>query len=179
MFVFITAEIVHRIPEQDFDHGDGQPKRRVDLFVYCCNGDVVRFHPERPGEQEVVPHRMTWPCSLYSFDPASIDGVGRALHATPPGMCVYRGALQPAEPCDLRIIAPHLRDFSDYDVQACSWLHMQSFNRNFAFHGCARVDITAGAHYPCWLCMASPGKMRASIPVGVHRVARQWGRLQL
>ena len=114
---------------------------------------------------------MIWPCPLYNFDPASIDGVGRALHATPPGMCVYRGALQPAEPCELRIIAPHLRDFSDYDVQACSWLHMQSFIRNFAFHGCAQVDITAGAHYPWWLCMASPGRMRASIPVGVHRVA--------
>ena len=91
------------------------------------------------------------------------------MHATPPGMSVFAGALQPGH--DLFLIPAHLGYFDVYDVLACSWRDMQKFIRNLNFNERREVDITMGGHFPWWLCLATAGNMRGAIQLGVQRIA--------
>ena len=53
---------------------------RIDLFVYCSNGDVIRHHPRRTARRSMHPHRMPFGSSLFSLAHAMELGVGTSLH---------------------------------------------------------------------------------------------------
>ena len=90
------------------------------------------------------------------------------MHATPPGMSVFAGALQPGH--DLFLIPAHLGYFDVYDVLACSWRDMQKFIRNLNFNERREVDITMGEHYHWWLVLANSDTTRTAIKTGVRKI---------
>ena len=88
----VVAEIILRVPDAMHPH-----LRRVDLFVYKENGDVIRYHPGRTPREDMVPHCMPYGSVCFNLIDAWNRGVGATLHQQPPGMVEHAnlGAAQP------------------------------------------------------------------------------------
>ena len=158
----ITAEKIHRIPS---DNHPGQC--RVDFFMYCADGSIVRFHPGFNDQSTMRPHLMPAGSCLFDGGSARVTGVGGALHSAPPGYLRSAGAPQ------LGDILFNVRDteaIATYDTQMFGWRRVRHFLDSLPNTKDWDIDWSDGSEFPWWLWIANPGKTRKLIGDGIISV---------
>ena len=160
----VQAVVAEKIPRV-LDNNRA-PSCRVDFFVYCLNGDVMRHHPGRDEQSSMRPHSMPSGSVLFSLAQAQEIGVGASLHLRPPGRAADAGASQPG----VVLCAREDVDKScDYDVQMVSWRRVREIYLQPREEG-TEVDISDGHLFPWWLLLGGAGKQRSLIDRGITRV---------
>ena len=160
----VVAERIPRVPDNN------RPLScRVDFFLYCRNGDVIRHHPGRTKRSSMHPHRMLFGSVLFSLTQAREIGVGASLHLRPPGHAVDAAAPQPGVVLcsrgDVDASCP-------YDMQMWSWRRV----RETLLWNCRRgeengqVDVSDGHMFPWWLLLAGTDRQRPLLDRGVTHV---------
>ena len=155
----IVAEKIPRIPDNN------RPLScRVDFFLYCRNGDVIRHHPGRTKRSSMHPHRMLFGSVLFSLTQAQEIGVGASLHLRPPGRAPDAGAPQPGVVLCTR---GDVNECCSYDVQMWPWRRVRAILMQMEED---RVDISDGHLLPWWLLLGATGRRRPIIDRGVTHV---------
>ena len=157
----VVAEMIPRVPDNN-----RPPSCRVDLFVYCRNGDVIRHHPGRTAGSSMHPHSMPSGSVLFSLAQAQEIGVGASLHLRPPGRAADAGAPQPG------VVLCTRRDVDEscpYDVQMLSWRRVREVFLQPRKER-TQVDISDGHLFPWWLLLGNTGRQRPLLDRGVTHV---------
>ena len=160
----VVAERIPRIPDIN-----RQLSCRVDFFLYCRNGDIIRHHPGRAEQNSMHPHRMPSGSVLFSLAQAQEIGVGASLHLRPPGRAVDAGAPQPGVVLCSR---GDVDESCSYDMQMWSWRRV----RETLLWNCRRgeqngqLDVSDGHLIPWWLLLASTDHQRHLLDRGVTHV---------
>ena len=157
----IVAERIPRIPDNN-----RPPVCRVDFFVYCRNGDVIRRHPGRTLRTTMHPHTMPFGSVLFSLAQAKEIGVGASLHLRPPGRAADAGAPQPGVVLCTR---GDVEESCPYDVQMWSWLRVREMILQPREEE-GEVDISDGHLFPWWLLLGGTGRQRPLLDRGVTHV---------
>ena len=152
----VVAEVIKRVPD-----ANRPPRNRVDLFCYKDNGDVVRHHPGRTKAQSMKPHCMPSTTLLFHSADAAQNGVGAALHATPPGLLSLGGT-----PHTTR---QHLDALHPYDVTSVNWKQVRALLRALPDHD-DTVNWSEGIQFPWWVWLANTGILRDVVGDGVDAV---------
>ena len=155
----IVAERIPRIPDNN-----RPPVCRVDFFVYCRNGNVIRRHPGRTPATSMHPHTMPFGSVLFSLAEAKDIGVGASLHLRPPGRAANAGVPQPG------VVLCTLADVDascTYDLQMVTWRRIREDCLQPTTH---RVDVSDGHLFPWWLMLGGTGRHRRLLQRGVTRV---------
>jgi len=152
----VVAEVIMRVPD-----ANRPPRKRVDLFCYKDNGDVVRHHPGRTKAQNMKPHCMPSTTLLFHSADAAQNGVGAALHATPPGLLSLGGT-----PHTTR---QHLDALHPYDVTSVNWKQVRALLRALPDHD-HTVNWSEGIQFPWWVWLANTGILRDVVGDGVDAV---------
>ena len=157
----VVAERIPRVPDNN-----RPPSCRVDFFVYCRNGDVIRHHPGHTAPKSMKPHRMPSGSVLFSLASAQQIGVGASLHLFPPCHVADAGAPQPG------VVLCTRRDVDEicpYDIQMVSWRYVREA---FLEPGDEQtdVDISDGHLFPWWLLLGGTGRQRAILDRGVTHI---------
>ena len=154
----VVAERIPRVPDNN-----RPPSCRVDFFVYCRNGDVIRHHPGRTARSTMHPHAMPSGSVLFSLAQAQEIGVGASLHLHPPGCAADAGVPQPGLPlCTLF----NVDQSCAYDLQMVTWRRIREHLQPTTH----RVDISDGHLFPWWLMLGGTGRNRRLLDRGVTRV---------
>ena len=157
----VVAERIPRVPDSN-----RPPSCRVDFFVYCRNGDVIRHHPGRTTRSSMHPHAMPSGSALFSLAQAQEIGVGASLHLRPPGRAADAGAPQPGVVLCTR---GDVDESCPYDVQMTSWRRIsESFLQPREEE--SEVDISDGHLLPWWLLLGGTGRQRPLLDRGVTHV---------
>ena len=154
-----VAESIPRIADNN-----RPPSSRVDFFLYCSNGDVIRHHPGRTARSSMHPHRMPSGSGLFSLAEAQEIGVGASLHLRPPGRAPDAGAPQPGVVLCTR---GDVDQCCSYDVQMWPWRQVRAILMQMEED---RVDISDGHLLPWWLLLGATGRRRPIIDRGVTHV---------
>ena len=157
----VVAERIPRVPDNN-----RPPSCRVDFFVYCRNGDVIRYHPGRTARSTMHPHAMPSGSVLFSLAQAQEIGVGASLHLRPPGRAVDAGAPQPGVVLCRR---GDVDEICPYDVQMWSWRRVREILLQPTEEE-SEVDISDGHLFPWWLLLGGTGRVRSLLDRGVTRV---------
>ena len=155
----IVAERIPRIPDNN-----RPPVCRVDFFVYCRNGNVIRRHPGRTLRTTMHPHTMPFGSVLFSLAQAKEIGVGASLHLRPPGRAP--DALFPQPGLALCTLS-NVDESCPYDLQVVTWRRIREDCLQPTTH---RVDISDGHLFPWWLMLGGTGRNRRLLDRGVTRV---------
>ena len=156
----VVAERIPRVPDNN-----RPPACRVDFFVYCRNGNVIRHHPGRTPGTSMHPHSMPSGSALFSLAQAKEIGVGASLHLRPPGRAADAGAPQPG------VVLCTLADVDKccpYDVQMVTWRRVRDCLQRRQEE--TEVDISDGHLFPWWLMLGGTGRQRRLLDTGVTRV---------
>ena len=140
---------------------------RIDLFVYCSNGDVIRHHPRRTARRSMHPHRMPFGSSLFSLAAAMELGVGTSLHRHPPGRAVNAGGPQRG------VVLCCRRDVDEscsFDMQMWSWQRVRAILHQQSRVEEGQVDISNGHLLPWWLLLGGTNRHRRLLDRGVTHV---------
>ena len=164
----IVAERIPRIPDNN-----RPPVCRVDFFVYCRNGDVIRRHPGRTLRTTMHPHTMPFGSVLFSLAQAKEIGVGASLHLRPPGRAP--DALFPQPGLALCTLS-NVDESCPYDLQAVTWRRIREDCLQPTTH---RVDISDGHLFPWWLMLGGTGRNRRLLDRGVTRVVASGRTLEV
>ena len=158
----ITAEKILRIPS---DNHPGQC--RVDFFMYCADGSIVRFHPGFNDQSTMRPHLMPAGSCLFDECSARITGVGSALHSAPPGYLRSAGAPQLG---DILFNERDAEAIATYDTQMFGWRRVRNFLDSLPNTVDWDIDWSDGFEFPWWLWIANPGRTRELIGDGIISV---------
>ena len=158
----ITAEQIHRIPTEN---RPGQS--RVDFFMYCADRSIVRFHPGHTAKSTMTPHLMPAGSCLFDEFSARVTGVGRQLHATPPGYHRSAGAPQLG---DILFNERDAAAIATYDTQMFGWRRLRNKLDSLPNTMDWDEDWSDGDEFPWWLWIANPGKTRKLIGDGIISV---------
>jgi len=155
----VVAEKIPRIPDHPCS-----PRVRVDFFVCCCNGDVIRYHPGIKAKTTMRPHVMPFGSLLFSFGQAKDIGVGASLHLRPPRRVLDAGASQPG------VLCTHggVDECCAYDVQMWTWRRVQQVLPEPGQQG--QVDVSDGQLFPWWLLLGGTLQGRFVLDRGVTKV---------
>jgi hypothetical protein len=162
----VVAEEVVRVPST------GRPPfNRVDFFCYKENGDVVRYHPGQHKKQDMKPHCMSIGSPCFRMADAAQQGVGKSLHAHPPGAAqpgsTQPGAAQPGDPLvHLLATRQDLDLLCIYDIQSLSWRVVREELHVLPLHD-HTVDCSDGSRFPWWVWIANTGLLRDVVNDGV------------
>ena len=157
----VVAERIPRVPDNN-----RPPSCRVDFFVYCRNGDVIRHHPGRTARSTMHPHAMPSGSVLFSLAQAQEIGVGASLHLRPPGRAADAGAPQPGVVLCRR---GDVDEICPYDVQMWSWRRVREIVLQ-PMEEESEVDISDGHLFPWWLLLGGTGRVRSLLDRGVTHV---------
>ena len=157
----VVAERIPRVPDNN-----RPPSCRVDFFLYCRNGDVIRHHPGRTAGSSMHPHSMPSGSVLFSLAQAQEIGVGASLHLRPPGRAVDAGAPQPGEVLCTR---GDVDESCSYDVQMWSWRRVREILLQPREEE-DQLDISDGHLFPWWLLLGGSGRQRPLLDRGVTHV---------
>ena len=155
----VSAEGVPRIPRAHRPHSC-----RIDFFVYCRNGTVIRHHPGRTSGTSMYQHSMPSGSVLFSLAEAQQIGVGASLHLRPPGRAADAGVPQPG------VVLCTLADVDascTYDLQMVNWRRVRE---DYLQPSTEWVDISDGHLFPWWLMLGGTGRQRRLLQRGVTRV---------
>ena len=156
----VVAEKIPRIPDNN-----RPPSCRVDFFVYCRNGDVIRHPPGRTARSSMHPHRMPSGSLLFSLAQARDVGVGASLHLHPPGRPADAAAPQPGVVLCTRSAVD---ESCPYDVHMMNWRRVREILLQPRQEE-TQVDISDGHLFPWWLLMRW-SSARPLLDRGVTRV---------
>ena len=157
----VVAEKIPRILDNN-----RPPNHRVDFFVYCRNGDVIRHHPGRTARSTMHPHAMPSGSVLFSLAQAQDIGVGASLHLRPPGRAADAGAPQPGVVLCRR---GDVDEICPYDVQMWSWRRVREIVLQ-PMEEESEVDISDGHLFPWWLLLGGTGRQNVLLDRGVTHV---------
>ena len=147
---------------------------RIDLFVYCSNGDVIRHHPRRTARSSMHPHRMPFGSALFSLAHAMELGVGASLHWHPPGRAVNAGGPQRG------VVLCCRRDVDEsfsYDLQMWRWPRVRAILHQLSLVEEGQVDISDGHLLPWWLLLGGTNRHRQLLDRGVTHVVASGSNL--
>ena len=159
----VVAESIPRIS----DINRPPSYKRIDFFLYCSNGDVIRHHPRRTARSSMHPHRMPFGSALFSLTHAMGLGVGASLHWHPPAPAPDAGAPQPG------VVLCCRRDVDEscpYDVQMWSWPRVRAILHQQSRVEEGQVDISDGHLLPWWLLLGGTNRHRQLLDRGVTHV---------
>ena len=166
----VVAEEIPRVPDNH-----RPPNCRIDFFVYCRDGDVIRHHPGRTARSAMHPHAMPFGSVLFSLAQAQDIGVGASLHLRPPGRAADAGAPQPGVVLCTR---GDVDESCTYDVQMWSWRRVREIILQPREEE-GEVDISDGHLFPWWLLLAGTGRQRPLLDRGVSHVVASGRSLRM
>ena len=150
------------------------PKNRVDFFVYCIDGQIVRLHPGHTAAMAMIPHTMSYTSFLFHKDTAIDMGVGAALYKAPPAMLQSllmltdaSSSSSAAKPAELLCTRQDLDSICKYDINVHGWNRMLSFLDDLPDWD-AEEDLSNGLEFPWWLWLGNMGRVRDIVGAGVH-----------